>query len=370
MGSPHTRSILAGCLAALSALFFVSGCGRDTITSYTVPKETPPARAEAHSEHDGHNHGPAAPRISWTTPAGWEEQPAGQMRAATFRVADAGKVVDIGIVPLPGQAGKDLDNVNRWRAQVGLEAITEEEMDRVAIPVTIAGSQSRLFDQAGENAASGDKSRILAAILRKDGVAWFFKATGDDELVAQNRKAFIGFLESIRFGQSAALPADHPPVGNKPVESAGTVAADGSGLPQWEIPKGWEAVPGGQFLVAKFTVGGSQAAAVNVSTSAGDGGGLAGNVNRWRKQIGLQDLSTADLEKSVTLVETPQGKVSMVDMSGTDVRTGQPTRTIGAMLRVGDQAWFYKLMGPSDIVEREKQAFTQFIQSARYPHAR
>lgn len=370
MGSPHLRFIFSGCLAAFTSVFLLSGCDREGITTYTIPKEVPPAQTAAHSEHDGHNHGPAQPGISWTTPVGWEEQPAGQMRAATFRVTDAGKTVDVGIVPLPGQAGTDLDNVNRWRGQVGLPPISEEEMQRLAIPVTIAGVQCRMFDQAGENAASGDKTRILAAILRKDGVAWFFKATGDDELVARNRKPFMGFLESIQFGQRSALPADHPSVGNQSVEGSGAAASSASGRPEWEIPKGWQEIPGGQFLVAKFTVSGDQATAVNVSTSAGDGGGLAGNVNRWRKQIGLADLSPADLEKSVTELETPHGKISLVDMSGTDVRTGQPVRTVGAMLRVGDQAWFYKLMGPADKVEREKQVFIQFIQSAKYPHAR
>jgi hypothetical protein len=180
----------------------------------------------------------------------------------------------------------------------------------------------------------------------------------------------MGFLESVQFGQSSALPADHPPTGNQPADGSPTAASDISDRPQWEIPKGWQEIPGGQFLVAKFTVSGDQSTAVNVSTSAGDGGGLAGNVNRWRKQIGLPDFSQGDLQKSVAELETAQGKVSLVDMSGTDVRTGQPTRTVGAMLRVGDQAWFYKLMGPADKVEREKQAFIQFIQSAKYPHAR
>jgi hypothetical protein len=39
----------------------------------------------------------------------------------------------------------------------------------------------------------GDKTRILAGILRKEGVAWFFKMTGPDALVAgQKPPSFNG----------------------------------------------------------------------------------------------------------------------------------------------------------------------------------
>ena len=63
------------------------------------------------------------------------------------------------------------------------------------------------------------------------------------------------------------------------------------------MPAGWQEVPGGQFLVAKFNLTGDSGAtaAVNVSSSPGEGGGLAGNVNRWRGQLGLEKLSDADV---------------------------------------------------------------------------
>jgi len=36
---------------------------------------------------------------------------------------------------------------------------------------------------------------------------------------------------------------------------------------------------------------------------------------------------------------------------------------------MGDQTWFYKLMGDEKIVAREKDAFTKFVQTARYANA-
>jgi len=103
---------------------------------------------------------------------------------------------------------------------------------------------------------------------------------------------------------------------------------------------------------------------VNVSKSAGDGGGLAANVNRWRNQLGLSPLAQAELEKQVQTLEVPGAKAMLVDMSGTDGRTGQPSRLVGAILPGPDVTWFYKLMGEPQVVAREKDAFVKFVQSA------
>jgi hypothetical protein len=53
-------------------------------------------------------------------------------------------------------------------------------------------------------------------------------------------------------------------------------------------------------------------------------------------------------------------------MSGTDTKTGQKTRLVGVVVPQPGQTWFYKLMGNSQIVEQQKDAFTQFVQTAKY----
>jgi hypothetical protein len=134
------------------------------------------------------------------------------------------------------------------------------------------------------------------------------------------------------------------------------------------VPAGWQEVSGGQFLVAKFMLAGDggATAAVNVSMSANDGGGVAANVNRWRGQLGMSPLSEDDLNKSLTTVAVTSGAASLVDMSGTDVRTGQPTRLVGVIVSQTDRTWFYKLMGDAKVVEGQKDAFTQFVQGVKY----
>ncbi len=109
-------------------------------------------------------------------------------------------------------------------------------------------------------------------------------------------------------------------------------------------------------------------AAVNVSSLAGDGGGLLPNVNRWRAQLGLAPVTDSDLANLPT-VDASGGKATLIEFSGTDARTGKPARLVGVILPLGGQTWFYKLMGDADIVARQKDALIQFVQSAKYPDA-
>lgn len=366
----------------------LSACDRDDTKSYRVPKEAP-AISQA-GLPDGHPNistgGPAAtptakPRLSWTKPEGWNEAPPGPMRAASFNVkGDGGKQADVSVIPLPGAAGGDLANVNRWRGQVGLAPLSAEELAKTAEAVEIGGQAAQLYDMAGAASGSGDPTRILGVIQQRDGMAWFFKMTGNDPLVAKEKTAFVTFLKSVKYeaGPAAAhpspiggetLPAGHPDISSTPIAAPSATPVPASeGKPKWDVPAGWKEIPGGQFLMAKFTLtgdGGAQAA-VNISRSVGDGGGLAANVNRWRGQLGQTPWSEADLQKQTKEIPVASGTMTVIEMSGTDARTGQPASLVGAMMMQSGQTWFYKLMGDAKVVESQRAAFTKFVQTVKY----
>lgn len=345
----------------------------------------------------------AAPGIAWKTPSGWEQVPPSQMRVGSFRIKDSsGKTADVSVIPLPGLAGGDLDNVNRWRGQVGLSPTDDEDLKKASEPVTIAGSTAQLYDLAGQAPGSGDTTRILGAILRREGVAWFFKMTGADDLVSREKAAFKEFLTSLSFTDAergttpsaggnmsvAALPENHPPIDSAPMAqaslpldhpplggAAGTVqagpASGGPGKLGIDAPAGWKEVPGGQFLFAKYVIENSDGqTAVNVSTSAGDGGGIASNINRWRGQLGLTPLSSAEVEKLTSTLEVSGGKATLVELAGNDPKSGAKSKILGAIVPRGSATWFFKMMGPESTVSRERDAFLKVIQSAKYPDAR
>jgi hypothetical protein len=121
--------------------------------------------------------------------------PPGEIRLGDFRVHGAdGARAEITIVPLPGLAGREVDNVNRWRGQVGLGPITEEQLVAQSEPVEISDRSSCLYDMAGAS-ADGAETRILAVIRRRGETAWFFKMIGDDALVQSGKFALAGNTE-------------------------------------------------------------------------------------------------------------------------------------------------------------------------------
>jgi hypothetical protein len=305
------------------AALFVAGCGREDIRVYTVPKE--PASAQQPPEPSD---APAAPPLRWTLPDGWKEAPPSEFRVASFRARgkDAREDADVSIVPLPGGAGGDLANVNRWRGQVDLAPVTEKELAALAEKVEVGGQPAALYDLAGES------MRILAVIQRRDGMAWFFKMTGNPDWVARQKPIFVQFLKSVQFG-APTTPAS-------------------PGRPRWQAPADWKEVAAGEFLVAKFEIAANTF--VNVSSSPGDGGGVAANVNRWRRQLGLPESS--EVEKTVR----PLGAGVMVELSG------GPTALVGVIVPQAGRTWFYKLMGEPSVVQAQKEAFVRFVQGVEY----
>ena len=97
------------------------------------------------------------------------------------------------VVPLPGMAGSDTANVNRWRGQVGLPAATADELQKMAETVEAGGQPAKLYDIAGQNSGGGNAKRILGVIQHRNGMTWFFKMTGDADLVEQQKPAFVDF---------------------------------------------------------------------------------------------------------------------------------------------------------------------------------
>lgn len=372
-------TVLPRVAAILLFVALATGCRREEIQVYRIEKDdsSKAAVADPHAGHadaadphaalGGAGGVAAMPKLNFKLPAGWTEQPPSSMRAASFAVGGAdGQAADVAVIPLPGMAGRDLEMVNMWRTMVHLEKIDAAEMDRLATKVQVGSAEGKLFDMAASAPAEGEKFalRLLVAMLEREGAAWFFKMTGPDALVKAQRDAFVQFLKSAEFtagGMAATAP------GAMPVAAAAPAAAS-EGKPTWTVPAGWQEVAAGQFLVAKFAIagdGGAQAA-VNISMSGGEGGGLISNVNRWRKQLGLNDLSADEIIKAVTSVETSAGKAMFVEMSGTDAKSGQPARVVGALVPQAGQTWFYKLMGDPKVVESQKAAFTTFVQSAKY----
>jgi hypothetical protein len=214
LGAPRAPARGAWLLAGV-LLLLVAGCRREEVTSYRVAKEIPPAAEAAGGDGLGASHRTApaptpppgmagdvpmpptpsgAEAVKWTLPAGWGQSFPGGMRFATFKVPGAGKI-DGSVVTLPGDAGGELPNVNRWRGQIGLGPTDAAGLAAARTSVTSRVGAVNVYDFTSEG---GKKSRLIAAILMVDGSAWFIKLTGDAEPVTAARPAFLQLLGSLR----------------------------------------------------------------------------------------------------------------------------------------------------------------------------
>jgi hypothetical protein len=141
------------------------------------------------------------PPLQYTLPPNWQEKPLSPMRLASFNAkAPDGKETDVSVVSLPGIAGGDLANVNRWRGQVNLGPIDEDTLAKTAAHVRANGHDYLVVDLVSE-APMGEKQekqRILAAILDENDRSWFIKMTGDDAAVESQKSAFTNFLQSLK----------------------------------------------------------------------------------------------------------------------------------------------------------------------------
>jgi hypothetical protein len=157
-----------------------------TIVDMTAGTESPPPAAPEKPEH-----------LAYDVPPGWQPQPPGVMRLAAFKATAGDKSAEITVTMLPGQAGGLLANVNRWRDQLGLPAITAPELQK----------QGKMLDSKAGSVVTvdltGPKGRMLAGILLHGGQSWFVKMTGPPEFVGQQQQAFETFVKSLRFEAGA-----------------------------------------------------------------------------------------------------------------------------------------------------------------------
>ena len=111
------------------------------------------------------------------------------------------------------------------------------------------------------------------------------------------------------------------------------------------------------MILSAYNIEGGQAD-VTISKFPGDVGGMVANVQRWRGQLGLSPGSADEARKSVEMVEVGGKKDSyMVDLKGTNVRTGKPARMVAIGVPFQGDTWFFKLQGDEGVVEKEKEKF-------------
>jgi hypothetical protein len=194
-------------LAALLA----AGCdNRETaVRSYSAPKDATTAPSVGPSL-PANSVAPTAASadplpLSWTLPPGWTQDPTPrQMRVATVNVESNGRRGELIVTRFrAGGFGSMVDNLNRWRQQVGLAPVTNES-EVTPEKTTVAGAEAKVYDFTGAStspAANGNPAQRNRVVMVETpaGDAWFFRLHGPADLVENQRGSFDSLLQSVKF---------------------------------------------------------------------------------------------------------------------------------------------------------------------------
>jgi hypothetical protein len=145
--------------------------------------------------------GGAPPPFAWTAPAGWVKQGDRSMRVVTF-VPEKAPGAEVYVTVLGGAAGGARANVDRWRDQMGLPALTDDEFARLP-RATVLGAEAVFAELegsfAGDMGKRGDgRWMLLGMVLPRGDHSVFVKMTGPAAEVRGERDRFRAFCESLR----------------------------------------------------------------------------------------------------------------------------------------------------------------------------
>lgn len=171
----------------------------------------PPAAGSANELPLGHPPiaSPGVPNVApfkYDVPEGWQSRPALGMRKAEFQIEDGGQAATLTAIDFLATAGPMIAdptaNVNRWRGEVGLPPLSDEQVKTSIQQLKIDGVDAMLVDAVPDTSRpeqSQADSGTLAAMFTRGDTIWFIKLTGNRDLVAAQREKFRSFLESLRF---------------------------------------------------------------------------------------------------------------------------------------------------------------------------
>jgi len=337
--------------------------------------------------------GPEAYTYHFERPEGWEELPATQFRQINLRVAEAPDS-EVYLSVLPGGGGGLLANLNRWRAQMGLEPMTEQEMN--ALPtMRLLGGDALFVDLDGVyGGMSGELNhpefKLFGLAKVADNTGYFVKMTGPAAVLETERDNFRAFTASIHShapGESHDHGASPAPAATQetPAEADHGHAHDngdhdhdhdhGPGATsramlditalEWEAPAGWVKAPDRAMRLVTYTSV-SGASECYISALPGAAGGMEANLNRWRGQMGQEPLSSEAIA-ALPKVEVLGQALPLIEISGdfTDMAgTVHENQTLlGVVYPMGIQTLFVRMTGPEADMQAERENFIAFCQS-------
>ncbi|MCA8998587.1 MAG: hypothetical protein KDA80_16425 [Planctomycetaceae bacterium] len=264
---------------------------------------------------------------SYDLPEGWESSDGPPPRYQTITKSGSDPTLEITLSALPAGAATDeylLANINRWRGQLGLDAMSGDNWKETA-------------EQAGEVRVASAANQTVAMV----------HLTGTTNDYGDSR--MLGAIVLPQGDSAAMSPPPSRPSGGAPSPKL-----------TYDVPEGWQVAPGNSMRLASFQAGEMESPVdISVIRLAG-GGDVLGNINRWRGQVKMDPLSEETLKESVETINIDGKEAVYSDI------LGEETSILAAILEDGEAKWFFKAMGPTDAIVAEQENFKAFLASVKF----
>jgi hypothetical protein len=136
----------------------------------------------------------------WMVPPDWQQVDPGVMLLAKFSIGSGDAKADVNVSALAGEGGGLLANVNRWRhLQLGLEEVDQTSLEKLVSTFDANGNQASLVDFTGTDSKTGKSARLIGVVVPLAEQTWFYKLMGDPDIVAQQKDAFVKFVQSAKY---------------------------------------------------------------------------------------------------------------------------------------------------------------------------
>ncbi len=140
-----------------------------------------------------------------------------------------------------------------------------------------------------------------------------------------------------------------------------TPSSNGPAL-TWTAPESWTKIANAnQFDRARYEVAGADGEKATATVTAGIGGSVPMNVNRWRGQLGLGAASEPELKAAAIPVQTADSAGVIFELAGPD----GSRKILAAILPIPGDTYYFKLDGPPAIVDAERDAFMTLVNSSK-----
>ena len=136
----------------------------------------------------------------WQPPANWSETERAQFSLINFEAQHGDGTAVISVTKLENNADL-LDNVNRWRGQLGLGKIDQAKLTETTQPFDVDGNPGTYVELSGarDSRPATTLGVIHSLSYRSLPETWFYKITGDTDAVMKEKAAFEDYIRSARY---------------------------------------------------------------------------------------------------------------------------------------------------------------------------